>query len=125
MALAGVWGAAGVWGEDSLSFFLPLVPSVSQVFTLEVRKALELEVSTILSTANVGILEILKDKLIELNTFNNTSTLYNQEVIGGYRPIADIKVYTAEGYGLHIRSAEEMNELIQALVKRIDILERI
>lgn len=66
---------------------------------------------------------ILQDKLIELNTMDNQGYVFEPEVIGGYRPIPVVTLYKAEGYGLHIRSAEHMNAVIQELAKRIEKLE--
>jgi hypothetical protein len=35
----------------------------------------------------------------------------------------DIKLYVAEGYGLHMKSAEELLALIEELILRLDVLE--
>jgi hypothetical protein len=49
--------------------------------------------------------------------------MYDHEILGGYTPIPDVILYPAEGYGLHIRSARELQEVIQLLAKRVAILE--
>jgi hypothetical protein len=75
------------------------------------------------TTSEVFEGSILKDKVVDLGFTEGTSGTYEPEVIGGAIPLPRIVLYTDEGYGLHIRSAEEMNEVILALAKRIQILE--
>jgi hypothetical protein len=35
----------------------------------------------------------------------------------------DIKLYTAEGYGLHLKSAQELLALVEDLILRLNVLE--
>jgi hypothetical protein len=68
--------------------------------------------------------EVLTEQFIELVVSLETASVYELEVEGGDRPIEDIKLYPAEGYGVHMRSAAEMNVVIQLLLRRIDLLEQ-
>lgn len=124
---------------------LPVITSGSSVHSPSLLTELLIAPGTIGSTALVRSLVLLKDKLIALQYKASTSSVYTQElrfpknislqgieatevmylmeVIGGYRPLPDVKLYSAEGYGLHLRSAQELKEVIIALIKRIEILE--
>lgn len=87
------------------------------------RKDLLVRLLPIGSTASVFDLTLLKDKWISLEYILETSGVYDPEVLGGAVPLPKITLFTDEGFGLHIRSAEEMNDMILALAKRIQILE--
>jgi len=75
------------------------------------------------STVDVRNPTLLKAKRIDLYSLPSSLVMYDHEVLGGYTPIPDVVLYPAEGYGLHIRSAREMQEVIQLLAKRLAILE--
>ena len=66
---------------------------------------------------------ILTTKVINLGNIGSSLVMYDHEILGGYTPVPDVVLYPAEGYGLHIRSAREMQEVIQLLAKRLAILE--
>ena len=58
-----------------------------------------------------------------MDYIGETSVTYEPEVLGGAKPLPKIILFTDEGFGLHIRSAEEMNAVLLDLAKRIQILE--
>lgn len=127
---------------------LPLINSTASVRvpSVGVQGSKTIGLSFIDTTATVRVPKIVKDKLIQLQHKYNTSVvhepevkrdklivlemiasleqMYSPEVLGGYRPLPDITLFPAEGYGLHIRSAEELMELVVALAKRVEILEK-
>lgn len=102
---------------------LSSVLSTTIVHNPAVVKDKLIELNSILSTASVHGIEILAPTELTLDYIDSTLTITPPEVIGGYRPVPDVKLYPAEGFGLHIRSAEELNEVVKALIKRIEILE--
>jgi hypothetical protein len=120
--------------------------STSVVYEPSMIQAKFLLPATIATTSVVYNLSLLKDKLLLLQTIATTTVVYDPAVkenkflfpefitsttivgeptvIGGYRPIAAVKLYSAEGYGVHIRSAKELYEVVKVLVSRIEALER-
>lgn len=76
------------------------------------------------STSVMYALTLLKDKWVTLGLLENTTEVYVPEVIGGAIPLPSIAMFQDEGYGLHIRTAREMNDMILALAKRVQLLEQ-
>lgn len=129
----------------SLTLFPSFISSTATVYNPSILKDKLIELLQVGAGTTVYNPQILKDKLLLLNYIlsttvvyepsfpspqfilpefiNSSSLLYDLEVSGGYRPIADVKLFPAEGYGLHIRSAEELNTIVKTLIRRIEILE--
>lgn len=103
--------------------YLDTFNNTSITYAPSVLSSKYVTLDTIVNEEVIYNVSIVSDKLISLSTTYNESTLYAPEVIGGYRPLPTVTLYQAEGYGVHIRSAQHMNTVIQELAKRIEILE--
>lgn len=75
------------------------------------------------STLTFGDLTFLQDKTIELNRIISSLSVKQPTVTGGFREVPKIKIFTAEGYGTHVRTTKEMHKLIYELQDRIKQLE--
>ena len=97
--------------------------SVSQVFdpTLLQDKLIQPEFTG--SISEVFDPSILTTKYINPEFTLSESVVYNHKVTGGFREVPKIKIYSAEGYGTHIRTVEQMHELMYEMQDRIKQLE--
>jgi hypothetical protein len=111
--------------KTALEKFISLstIGSTTVVRNPTLRKDKWIQLLPIGSTATLFDLTLLKDKWISLDYIGETSVTYEPEVLGGAKPLPKIILFTDEGFGLHIRSAEEMNAVLLDLAKRIQILE--
>lgn len=76
------------------------------------------------STESVPEPSLVQDKLLLLDTLENVSQVHIQTISGGFRPIPEITLYNAEGYGAHIRSVTQMNEVMKEIALRLQAVEK-
>lgn len=121
---SSVFGPTVTKGSPSLNIGLNTIDSTVFFYDSTIKKDLRIQLLPMASTSIVYGLLLRKDLWVILGTLGSTSTVYTQEVIGGAIPLPSIELVPDEGYGLHIRTAKEMNDMILALAKRIQILEQ-
>lgn len=121
---SSVFGPTVTKGSPSLNIGLNTIDSTVFFYDSTIKKDLRIQLLPMASTSIVYDLLLRKDLWVILGTLGSTSTVYTQEVIGGAIPLPSIELIPDEGYGLHIRTAKEMNDMILALAKRIQILEQ-
>ena len=108
-------------GEKVLG--LAFIPSSALVRNPSVLKDKRIALDSIGSTVVMYSPSVLSTKIINVGYRSSTAVVYEHQVIGGATPLPDLPLYPAEGYGLHMRTAQEMKVIIEDLARRLAILE--